>query len=51
MSAFVVDATIASAWCFPDERTVYTDGVLQAVISSLEIVAPQLWAYEIRNAF
>ncbi len=50
MSDFVLDASIASAWCFPDERTDYTDGVFQAVISSLEIVAPQLWAYEIRNS-
>jgi len=50
MAGLVLDASIASAWCFPDERTAYTDGVFQAVISSLEIVAPRLWAYEIRNS-
>ena len=37
-------------WCFPDERTDYTDGVLQAVSSSTDSVAPRLWAYEIRNS-
>ena len=50
MTAFVIDASVASAWCFPDERTAYTDGVFQAVVSSLEIFAPKLWAYEIRNS-
>jgi predicted nucleic acid-binding protein len=50
MAALVIDASIASAWRFPDERTDYTDGVFQAVTSSLETVAPLLWAYEIRNS-
>jgi predicted nucleic acid-binding protein len=50
MATLVLDASIASAWCFPDERTAYTHGVFQAVISSLEISAPRLWAYEIRNS-
>jgi len=50
MAALVIDASIASAWCFPDERTDYTHGVFQAVTSSLETVAPRLWAYEIRNS-
>ena len=50
MGAIVVDASIASAWCFPDERTDYTHGVFQAVTSSLEAFAPRLWAYEIRNS-
>jgi len=50
MAALVLDASVASAWCFPDERTAYTHGVFQAVVSSLEIFAPKLWAYEIRNS-
>src|SRR5258708_6824382 len=50
MPAFVVDASLASAWCFPDEHTDYTYGVLHAVSNSLEAVAPRLWAYEVRNS-
>lgn len=50
MAALVIDASIASAWCFPDERTDYTHAVFQAVSSSVEAVAPHLWAYEIRNS-
>jgi predicted nucleic acid-binding protein len=50
MAALVVDASLASAWCFPDERTGYTNGVLLAVSSSMEGTAPRLWAYEVRNS-
>jgi predicted nucleic acid-binding protein len=51
MAAFVIDASIASAWCFPDEQTDYTKAVFRAVTSSTgDAVAPRLWAYEIRNS-
>ena len=51
MAAVVIDASIASAWCFPDEQTDYTTAVFQAVSSSaVDSVAPRLWAYEIRNS-
>jgi predicted nucleic acid-binding protein len=51
MAAVVIDASIASAWCFPDEQTDYARAVFQAVSSSaVDSVAPQLWAYEIRNS-
>jgi predicted nucleic acid-binding protein len=51
MVAVVIDASIASAWCFPDEQTDYTKAVFQAVSSSaVDTVAPRLWAYEIRNS-
>src|SRR5712671_3316400 len=51
MAAVVIDASIASAWCFPDEQTDYTRAVLLAVSSSaVDAVAPRLWAYEIRNS-
>jgi len=50
MADLIVDASIASAWCYPDEQTEYTDGVLQAVSDSAEAFAPRLWAYEIRNS-
>ena len=51
MASVVIDASIASAWCFPDEQTDYTRAVFQAVSSSaVDSVAPRLWAYEIRNS-
>ena len=51
MAAIVIDASVASAWCFPDEQTDYTRAVLEAAASSsVDTVAPRLWAYEIRNS-
>jgi predicted nucleic acid-binding protein len=51
MEAVVIDASIASAWCFPDEQTNYTDAVFQVIASSAwDAVAPRLWEYEIRNS-
>jgi predicted nucleic acid-binding protein len=50
MPALVIDSSLAAAWCFPDERTDYTNGILKAISAPLEAVAPRLWAYEVRNA-
>jgi predicted nucleic acid-binding protein len=50
MAALVVDSSLASAWCFPDERTTCTNGVLEAVSSSVEGAPSRLWAYEVRNS-
>jgi len=49
MARLVIDASVAASWCFPDEETEYTNGVLQAPGESVEPIAPALWAYEIRN--
>ena len=50
MADFVLDASVATAWCFKDEATSYTDGILRALSGMAEAIAPQLWAYEIRNS-
>src|SRR6266481_6885486 len=51
MAAVVIDTSMTSAWCFPDEQTDYTKAVFQAVSSSaVDAIAPRLWAYEIRNS-
>ena len=51
MPDFVIDASIATAWCFRDEATDYTEGLLQAVSSnSHQALAPTLWGYEIHKA-
>jgi len=49
MARLVIDASVAASWCFPDEETEYTNGVLQAPGESVEPIAPALWAYEIGN--
>jgi|SRR5579871_2669182 len=50
MAVVVIDSSLAAAWCFPDERTDYTNAVLQTISTPLEAVAPRLWAYEVRNS-
>ena len=45
----VIDASVTAAWCFPDERTDYTDAVLRSVATTIDPIAPTLWAYEIHN--
>ena len=47
--SFVLDASVTAAWCFPDERTDYTEAVLEAVASATEAHVPTLWKYEVNN--
>ena len=49
MSGVVVDASVALAWCFPDEASDYADGVLVA-LKGQAIVVPAVWGLEIANA-
>jgi predicted nucleic acid-binding protein len=49
LSAVVIDASVALAWCFPDEASVYADGVLVA-LKGQSIVVPAVWGLEIANA-
>jgi predicted nucleic acid-binding protein len=50
MADFVIDASIACAWCFPEERTDYTHSILKTLESGAEAIAPSLWAFEIGNS-
>jgi len=50
MAALVIDSSLAAAWCFPNERTDYTNAVLPVVSTPIEAAAPRLWAYEVRNS-
>lgn len=50
MPSLVIDSSIASAWCFPDERTDHTEAVFEATRTTLEAAAPSLLAYELRNS-
>jgi predicted nucleic acid-binding protein len=47
---FVLDASVAVAWCFEDESTSRTDRLLAALGSGGEAAVPPLWPYEISNA-
>lgn len=48
MSALVVDASVALAWCFEDEASPATDAVLDQVKGEGAIV-PSLWHLELGN--
>ena len=45
---FVVDASIALAWCFEDETTVGTESLLERLVSEGG-VAPAHWPMEVAN--
>lgn len=49
MSEVVVDASVALAWCFPDEASEYADRVLDALKGQVMVV-PAVWGLEIANA-
>lgn len=49
MTGIVVDASVALAWCFPDEASEYADGVLVA-LEGRTVIVPAIWALEITNA-
>jgi predicted nucleic acid-binding protein len=48
VTAFVLDASVALAWCFEDETTPATDAVLER-LSDEEAAAPALWRLEVAN--
>jgi predicted nucleic acid-binding protein len=45
----VIDASLALSWCFPDEKTSYSEGVLSLLEADTEAVVPSLWLLEIVN--
>lgn len=45
---FVLDCSIAMAWCFEDESNEYTDTILENLRDSKAIV-PTIWPLEIAN--
>ena len=47
--AFVLDASIALAWCFEDEASSYTERVLKLLLRE-EAVIPPIWPFEVANA-
>lgn len=49
MASFVVDASAALAWCFEDEASSWTDGLLERLRQGDRIVVPAHWPTEISN--
>jgi predicted nucleic acid-binding protein len=49
MAIFVVDASAALAWCFEDEASSWTDGLLERLRRGDQIVVPAHWPTEISN--
>jgi len=49
LTGVVVDASVALAWCFPDEASDYADAVLVA-LEGRTILVPTIWGLEIANA-
>lgn len=46
---WVLDASVAISWCFEDERTPHTEGLLDRLRDSPAAV-PQIWRLEVANA-
>jgi hypothetical protein len=47
---FVLDDSVTVAWCFEDEATAFTAGVLDLISAGARALAPAIWAFEIANA-
>jgi predicted nucleic acid-binding protein len=48
-NGIVIDASVALAWCFPDEVSDYADAVL-AALEDQTVLVPAIWSVEITNA-
>jgi predicted nucleic acid-binding protein len=52
MAVFVLDASVAIAWCFPGdptEDTPYTRRILKELVAN-DAIVPEIWAFEIANS-
>jgi len=47
---FVLDASVAVAWCFEDEATKFTESVLDLLSAGAEALVPAIWPVEVANA-
>jgi predicted nucleic acid-binding protein len=47
---FVLDASVTVAWCFDDESTPLSEGILDLLSAGAEGIAPGIWPLEVANA-
>ena len=45
-----LDASVALAWCFAEERTAFTETVLDELTTGAEALVPSIWPFEVANA-
>jgi predicted nucleic acid-binding protein len=50
MAVFVMDASVALAWCFEDEATNWTEAFLERLRQGDRIIVPAHWPTEVANA-
>lgn len=46
----VIDASVTLAWCFEEEKTPFTKGILDRMAEGAEAAVPAIWPLEIANA-
>jgi predicted nucleic acid-binding protein len=46
----VLDASVAVAWCFEDEKSHFTEGILDLLSAGTEVLTPSIWPFEVANA-
>jgi predicted nucleic acid-binding protein len=46
----VLDASVAVAWCFEDESTSFSEGILDLLSAGTEVLTPAIWPFEVANA-
>ena len=49
MAVFVVDASVALAWCFEDEASNWSEGLQQRLRSGDIVIVPAHWPCEVSN--
>jgi predicted nucleic acid-binding protein len=49
MSGFITDACVTLAWCFADEATPFTDGLLDCLAEGEGVTVPPHWPTEVLN--
>ena len=49
MASFVIDASATLPWCFDDEATAYTEGLLNRCAAGEEVMVAAIWPLEITN--
>jgi predicted nucleic acid-binding protein len=47
---FVLDASVAAAWCFHDEQDARAEAAFALMQSDASALVPSLWWFEVRNA-
>ena len=48
--ALVLDASVALAWCFADEKAPYSEAILDLLADGAHAVTPAIWPFEVANA-